>query len=135
MTATINARRVYTVLVPWVPPVRLNPNQRTPERTLRRLRNEGRDMAILAIRSAYPGGVASPIAGPCRITYAVHWPNGRQAWDGDNLKSAMKGVRDAFEKERVLVNDRQISTDDVVQVFDGEGVTVVTLLEIGETQP
>ena len=132
MSATINARRVYTVMVPWVPPVRLNPNQRTPERTLRRLRNEGRDLATLAIRSAYPGGVAAPIAGPCRITYAVHWPDGRKLQDGDNLKGAMKGVRDAFEREGLLVNDRQIVADNVVQVFDGEGVTVVTLTEMGE---
>ena len=41
----------------------------------------------------------------------------------------MKGVRDAFEREGLLVNDRLIVADDVVQVFDGEGVTVVTLTE------
>lgn len=119
------------IVVPWVPPVRLNPNRRTPERTLRRLRNEGRDLAALAIRSAYPGGMSAPITGPCRIAYAVHWPAGRRLQDGDNLKSAYKGVRDAFEREGLIVNDRQIVADDVVQVIDGEGVTVVTLTELG----
>ena len=61
MSETTNTRRVYTVLVPWVPPVRLNPNQRTPERTLRRLRNEGRARLTPARPlNRSPGRAASP---------------------------------------------------------------------------
>lgn len=121
--------RVLTVTVEWVPPVKLNPNARTSDSTRRRLLKEGRVATALAIRSELRGEPFAPLSGPCRITYTVHWPRGRKERDSDNAKAAFKGCRDAFEDEKIVGNDRQFVDDAVTQVFDGAGVTVVTVEE------
>lgn len=119
---------VLEVVVPWVPPVRMSLNRKPPPRSWRRWNQDGKRAAILAIRDQVRGNGGVPETGDLAIAYEVRWPRGRQEWDSDNLKMCFKGIRDAFELEGVIANDRLIRRDQVEQSWgEGPGEIVVSL--------
>lgn len=117
------------VAVPWIPPVRMSPNRRTSDRTIRRDIATARDVTEMAIVNQLRGAGGDTYAGPVHFTFIFCWPPGRKRWDDSNLSGApVKGIIDAFERKGIIVNDRQADAPTIRQSHDdGQGYVYVEL--------
>lgn len=125
------------ITLPGTPDIRLSPNRNTPPRTVKRLRANLRDQAIVTLRAVRNDlgsfGDEPLFVGPTRIRVTVRWEPGRHVWDPDNLTAALKYL-DALERVGIIDNDRNLIWEPVRQERDEErrGCVVV---ELGDFRP